>query len=164
MTFWYFNILPLFSNSRFCFKIRKMTFRKNQKKLYLLLKKLEFSFFRPSSLFFLDRSLVLFSGLSSFFPLERPVFSFRTVHFFISGPTTFVDHPMLVYWTVHFDSRPSTLGPHGLDCIFSTGQSKRLKVDGPWKQTVYRLKANNWTVFAYQLGDPNYQNWTGHFF
>ena len=28
-TFWYFKILPLFWNIRFCFKVRKLTFRKN---------------------------------------------------------------------------------------------------------------------------------------
>ena len=33
-TFWYFKILPLFWNARFCFKVRKLTFRKNQKKNY----------------------------------------------------------------------------------------------------------------------------------
>ena len=38
-----------------------------------------------------------------FDPLDRWVFSFRTVHVMISGPSTFADRPLSVVWTVQFN-------------------------------------------------------------
>ena len=59
-----------------------------------------FQFFRPFTSSLLDLLLSFLTTVQLFF--------FRIVHFLISGPSSSVDCPLWVFWTVHFGQRPST--------------------------------------------------------
>ena len=67
-----------------------------------------FSLQRTVYLHSLWPSSFLFFWPVHFDPLDRWVFSFRAVHVMISGPSTFADRPLLVFWTVEFDWWPSS--------------------------------------------------------